>query len=83
MQADASMTPKRARRPSIRAGHPITEYRCSELVDLIGWIQSDTLLRTEDQLFDEFMRELGFQRRGARIRDAFSRALTASRQRVE
>jgi hypothetical protein len=59
---------------------PITEYTHTELVDLIHWIESDTLLRTEDQLFEKFMSELGFRRRGARIRDAFEQALPVSRR---
>lgn len=70
-------------RPPVPPGHPITEYLSSELVDLIRWIQSDTLLRTEDQLFEEFMREVGFQRRGPRIRDAFNGAFIESRHRLD
>lgn len=36
---------------------------------------SDTLLRTEDQLLDELMHELGFQRRGPRIVEALTTAI--------
>ena len=62
-------------RPATRPGLPITEYTDRELAQLIAWISSDTLLRTEDELFDVFVTELGFQRRGSRIRAAFDRAL--------
>jgi very-short-patch-repair endonuclease len=71
---------RRGPRPDVPPGMPITEYTHTELVDLIHWIESDTLLRTEDQLFEKFMSELGFRRRGARIRDAFEQALPVSRR---
>ena len=57
-------------RPEVPPGQPIGAYRTEELVALVRWIDSDTLLRTEEQLLDEVMRELGFQRRGPRIREA-------------
>ena len=36
------------------------EYSTAELVAVIRWIESDTLLRTEDELLAETMRVLGF-----------------------
>lgn len=38
-------------------------------------LESDTLLRTEDQLLTEVMRELGFQKRGKRIVEAITSAI--------
>ena len=42
------------------------------------WIRSDGRLRTDEGTLDEMIRELGFQRRGARIvasiREAIARA---------
>lgn len=70
---------RRAPKPSVRSGLAITAYSTDELATIIRWIASDTLLRTEDELFDEFMRTLGFQRRGARIKAAFDQALRLSR----
>jgi very-short-patch-repair endonuclease/DNA polymerase III delta prime subunit len=70
----------RGPRPYVRPGLPITAYTSGELVAIIRWIESDTLLRTEDQLFEEFMSELGFQRRGSRIRAAFDQVLPMSRR---
>ncbi|MEX2447245.1 MAG: AAA domain-containing protein [Solirubrobacterales bacterium] len=59
-----------------RLGRPsIDDYTDTELVQLIRWIESDTLLRTRDQLIDEAMRELGFRRRGKRIVVALERAI--------
>ncbi len=49
-----------------------------ELIDLVRWIRSDGEPRTLDGLINEVLREVGFQRRGARIdaaiRDAIRRA---------
>ncbi|HEV8652715.1 MAG TPA: AAA domain-containing protein [Actinomycetes bacterium] len=59
--------PERGPRPVVPRGRPIEEYRRGQLMALVSWIESDTLLRTEDQLVDEVMAELGFQRRGRRI----------------
>ncbi|MDT5225651.1 MAG: hypothetical protein QOG19_3058, partial [Mycobacterium sp.] len=61
-------------------GMPITAYSLPQLVAVIRWIESDTLLRTEDQLFETFMDELGFRRRGSRIRAAFDQALPLARR---
>jgi very-short-patch-repair endonuclease len=71
--------PGRGPRPGVPAGYPITEYSEGELVSVIHWLCSDTLLRTDDELFDEFMAELGFKRRGSRIRAAFENALAKAR----
>ncbi len=79
---DAAMrtATRMAPRPSVPAGLPITSYTEAELDDILRWIESDTLLRTEDELFEAFMRELGFQRRGTRIRAAFDRALARTKR---
>jgi hypothetical protein len=60
-------------------GLPITAYRQAELVALVRWIESDTLLRTEEEILDEVVRELGFARRGPRIREAVAEAIVAAR----
>jgi len=63
----------------VQPGLPISGYRHADLVALIRWIESDTLLRTEDEVLEEVMRELGFTRKGPRIREAIVRALAAAR----
>lgn len=45
----------------------IGQYGKPELVEVIWWIRSDGQLRTEDQLLEEWMDFLGFQRRGKNI----------------
>ena len=56
---------------------PITEYQPSELVALIRWIDSDGLLRTEEETIREAMTALGFRRRGSRIETALRAAIAA------
>lgn len=67
-------------RPRVAAGLSITSYSEAQLVAMLRWIESDTLLRTEDQLYDEFRTELGFLRRGSRIQAAFEHALALARR---
>lgn len=76
--ATAGTPVRQGRRPVIRAGTPITAYSQQELVGLVRWVTSDTLLRTEEQLIDELMAELGYQRRGPRIVEALTAAIRAA-----
>ncbi len=66
-------------RPDFTPGRPIAEYPGDVLVALVRWIESDTLLRTEEQVLEEARRELGFKRGGTRINAALSEALRQSR----
>jgi len=78
----APVEPQRsAPRPSgIGYRAAITDYSHAELVALIRWIQSDGLLRTEDDLISESMSELGFARRGGRIVAALQAAIADARR---
>jgi very-short-patch-repair endonuclease len=58
----------------------IDEYSMSELATLARWIESDTLLRTEDQLLAEMMSILGFMRRGSKITAALTDAIAWARR---
>ena len=58
---------RRGPRPSIPKRKNIDEYSDSELTQLLCWIESDTLLRPEQELKQEMTRELGFKRLGSRI----------------
>jgi very-short-patch-repair endonuclease len=57
----------------------VDEYDLAELAAVVRWIESDTLLRTEDQLLSETMRTLGFTRRGSKITAALTEAIAWSR----
>ena len=63
-------------------GEGIDSYTHAELVALIRWIESDTLLRTEDELLGEAVRQLGFKKRGRRIVDALTFAIRQARRRA-
>jgi very-short-patch-repair endonuclease len=54
-------------RPPIPREMPITYYARSELTRLANWIRSDGRLRTDDEMVDELMKDLRFQRRSRRI----------------
>lgn len=63
-----------------RLGQPVTTYTQAELVSVICWIESDSLLRTEADLLKDAMSELGWHRRESRI-DAGLRAVIAAARR--
>jgi len=71
---------RNGRRPYIPRGLKIHEYWAHQLVELIRWIESDELLRTEEELIAEAMTELGFHRRGANIVAALRSAVRQSRR---
>ncbi len=63
----ATPSTRSARRPVLMNRDSIEQYSEDELVRLLKWLESDGLLRTNDQLMDLMVEELGFERRGARI----------------
>ena len=67
-------------RPAVPRFLPIGSYSRSQLVRVIRWIESDDLVRTEDDLLFETMCELGFQKRGSRIVDTISAAIREARR---
>jgi len=68
-------TPLRGPRPHIPTRPSISQYTMPELSRLLEWITSDGQLRTDDQIIDEMVAELGFSRRGARIERALQAAI--------
>jgi hypothetical protein len=71
--------PPRGPSPRIPRYASITDYPLTTLVALMTWLESDGLLRTEEEVIDEAMRELGFARHGSRIDATLSQALKVSR----
>lgn len=65
-------------RPKIPKYGDIGEYKTSQLISIIRWIESDGLLRTDDEMSSEVFRELGFQRRGPRIMEQIQKAIRRS-----
>jgi very-short-patch-repair endonuclease len=66
-------------RPRLRRGLPIDSYTRAQLVALVRWIESDALVRTEDELVEDAMTELGFQRHGKKIVVALRAAIRQAR----
>ncbi len=66
-------------RPPLKPGLPIDEYAMRGLVLLARWVESDGILRTEDEVLEELMRELGFHRRGTRIVPRLTEAIRLAR----
>jgi hypothetical protein len=58
---------------------PIEHYPRSLLIELVRWIDSDGLLRDEEEMVDLMIAELGYQRRGKKIVAAFQQAITTAR----
>src|SRR5262249_29630366 len=53
----------------------IDEFTDEDLQAMVRWVESDTLLRTEDALLAEVMRECGFARRGRKIVERITDAI--------
>jgi very-short-patch-repair endonuclease len=66
-------------KPVAGDGRPIAGYLDSELVGLVRWIESDTRLRTDDELLEDAVRELGYSRQGPRIVERLRRAIATVR----
>lgn len=66
----------------IRLYPKIGDYSRAELVAVVRWVESDTLLRTDDELFDQVLQALGFQRRGKLIAEAIQAAIEAAHART-
>lgn len=60
-------------------GQKIDFYSHQNLISIVKWIDSDTLLRDEDEVVEEVMMELGFKRHGAKIVAAIKSAVRAAR----
>jgi len=77
-----SPTAIRSARPLIRKGASIATYRTTELADLIMWIESDGHLRTDEQLLNLAMGELGFRVHGRRIVAQLESAIALAHRRT-
>ena len=81
VRAEQPALPLRTRpRPDVRRGLPIAAYSDDQLDDLVGWLLSDGVERSRDDLAAALRDELGITRRSYRIdtaiRGAIERALS-------
>ncbi len=65
----------RGKRPNVRRHLPVDAYSKGELVEIARWIKSDSLPRSDDELLEAVMADLGFQRRGKKIVSAIGAAV--------
>jgi very-short-patch-repair endonuclease len=77
----APAAPSRSQRPRIGRRGSIDDYAPRELLAMVQWVESDGRLRTDEEIVDELVEELGFSRRGARIEVALRSAVQAYRTR--
>jgi hypothetical protein len=78
----ASVFPRgkeRGPRPNVYAWNQIDDFTDRDLQAMVRWIESDTLLRSREDLIAEVMAELGFERRGKKIVSRISAAIDAVR----
>ena len=59
----------------VEQGFQIRQYHPHELVELIRWIKSDGLLRTDQELLGIAVKELGFYKKGKLIVEALTKAI--------
>ena len=55
-------------------------YSPQQLVAIVAWVASDGLLRTDAELLDEVVEEMGYARRGKRIVQLLGEAIEAHRR---
>jgi hypothetical protein len=67
-------------KPRLRQRDAITDYPPHELVALVRWIQSDGILRTDEELIREAFEELPFQQLGSRIRQCLAEAVERAKR---
>lgn len=67
-------------KPYVGRGSTIQDFPHRRLVELARWVESDGLLRTEEEVLAEMMHELPFRRRGSRIVAALTRAIREARR---
>jgi very-short-patch-repair endonuclease len=72
----------RRSRPHVSRRDAITDYSGWELISMFDWIESDGRLRTDEEMIDEILPELGLHRRGTRIEAALKSVLESRRNRT-
>jgi len=70
-------------RPYLGQRDTIADYSDWELMSIFDWIESDGRLRTDEEMIDEILPELGFHRRGSRIEGVLKSTLAKRRNRTK
>ena len=69
IQKGEDIRPERRPRPIVPRQDKIDDYSDKQILDLIKWVKSDGVLRTNEEVLAEVRSELGFKRDGSRIRN--------------
>jgi very-short-patch-repair endonuclease len=69
-----------ARQPALVPRQPIEKYPTRTLVQLARWIESDDQNRTQNEVLDEMVHHLGYRRRGHKIVETLTKAITEARR---
>ncbi|MHB9133948.1 MAG: AAA domain-containing protein [Armatimonadota bacterium] len=78
--AEDEATPERATRPAITPGQKIDDYTAHDLLEIARWLNSDGLLRTDEEIIEEMMTDLNLSRRTERVEEALREAIAAWRE---
>lgn len=73
--------PRKLGRPAFRKGMPIDHYSFGKITEIIRWIESDGVMRTDDEMVDLLVKEMGFSRRGKKIAGILLSVIHASKNR--
>lgn len=71
--------PSRGPRPNFRVRETIDDYPFPVLVEVVRWINSDGLLRSDEEVLREAMEILSFSRKGSRIARRIGNAIASVR----
>ena len=71
---------RRGPAPRLRRGLSIDEHDPGRLVELARWVTSDGRLRTDEEIFEEMFQQMGYGRRGHRIKTALYRAIAQAKE---
>ena len=77
--AATSARESRSERPAVEPGLPIGAYSDDQLDDLVAWIGSDGVNRTDDEIARALLGALGITRRGVRVDAAVRGAVRRAR----
>lgn len=64
---EAPRSSGRGTKPFFIPAQPITTYPRRQLIDVLRWVSSEGLMRTDEELLKETADALGYKRKGARI----------------
>ena len=78
-ESEPGEAPERVERPRIAQGLPLQAYSDDQLDDLMAWIRSDGVNRSEVQEVEELRSALALRRRGTGIDAVLANAVRRSR----